>query len=809
MPSFSQILAQSVTDAGVKATVVYATAADLPLVGNTAGDIALVSETHRLYIFTGAGWYNVALINTNPTIITAPDGSYVFATDGTPIVITLQAQDPEEVPIVWSYAVTSGALGSTATVSQADNVFTITPSTDRNDTGEFSITFTASDGVNLATAASSFTLTFGAEDQYYNYSSLLLKSGSTAGLNNNTFVDESTNGFTVTSTGDVCQGSLSPYSPAGWSNYFDGSGDYLTGTSGWTLGSGDFCVELFVNPSTITGDYIGLLSLTAITLAKRFEIAIHGGTIQLYSYNGNWNNTSYAPQPNTWTHIAFTRSGSTLRMFANGAQQWSATVTEDYNGTYAVKMGYMVSYFKGYLSNIRVVTGSAVYSTGGFSTPTSALTAISGTQLLTCLSNRFIDSSSNAITLTVNGNSSVQPFSPYLSSEHYDPTVHGGSAYFDGSGDYLDIPGSAAAFGTSDYTVEGWHYYTGAAATNTRFLIDCRFGGGSNLLLFFENAIYKLYINGHVANGGTLVKDAWQHFALVRSSGSTKLYVNGTSVFTWADSTNYASTQIRLGRDVNNNDSLSWVGYMSDIRIVKGTAVYTSNFTPPTEPLTAISGTSLLVRGNNAGIYDEMSRSNFKIVGNTTTSTTQTKYNDTSVRFDGNGDYILCGENYLGSANFTAEMWWYPTSTARQALVHGSFGYDYSWGIDYSSTATNQKIGIWASSNGTGWNIANSDGGGNGIGSETITQNAWNHIALTRSGTTLRLFVNGVLDVEVTGFSGTIASKTTNIPIIGSWWNNIYYNSGYIEDFRITNGVARYTANFTPPTAALGFSNEE
>ena len=162
MPSFSQILAQSVTDAGVKATVVYATAVDLPLVGNTAGDIALVSETNRLYIFTGAGWYNVALINTNPTIITAPDGSYKFATDGTPIVITLQAQDPEEVPIAWSYTITSGALGSTATVQQEGNVFTITPSTDENDAGQFSITFTASDGVNLATAVSSFTLSFNA-----------------------------------------------------------------------------------------------------------------------------------------------------------------------------------------------------------------------------------------------------------------------------------------------------------------------------------------------------------------------------------------------------------------------------------------------------------------------------------------------------------------------------------------------------------------------------------------------------------------------------------------------------------------------
>jgi hypothetical protein len=160
MPSFSQILAQSVTDAGVQATVVYATAADLPLSGNTAGDIAFVGETNRMYIFNGNGWYNIALINTNPTITTGPDGSYSFALDGTPIVITLEAEDPEGLPITWAYSVTSGSLGSTATVSQTDNVFTLTPSTLEAEAGEFSITFTASDGINLATAASSFTLSF-------------------------------------------------------------------------------------------------------------------------------------------------------------------------------------------------------------------------------------------------------------------------------------------------------------------------------------------------------------------------------------------------------------------------------------------------------------------------------------------------------------------------------------------------------------------------------------------------------------------------------------------------------------------------
>ena len=139
---------------------VYATLAELPLSGNDAGDQAYVEENNRLYIWTGVGWFNIALINTNPTITSGPNASYVLAANGTPTVLTLVASDPEGLPITWSYQVTSGSLGSTATIVQSGNVFTITPSTNTDHAGTFGVTFTASDGVNLATAASTFTLSF-------------------------------------------------------------------------------------------------------------------------------------------------------------------------------------------------------------------------------------------------------------------------------------------------------------------------------------------------------------------------------------------------------------------------------------------------------------------------------------------------------------------------------------------------------------------------------------------------------------------------------------------------------------------------
>jgi len=142
-------------------TDAYDSAATLPLTGNEVGDQAYVQATNRLYLWNGTGWYNIALINTAPEITSGGTGAYALAIDGTPTVITLEATDPEGIPINWSYSVTSGSLGTTATVSQADNVFTITPGTnDPVDAGTFELTFTASDGVNIATDVNSFTLAF-------------------------------------------------------------------------------------------------------------------------------------------------------------------------------------------------------------------------------------------------------------------------------------------------------------------------------------------------------------------------------------------------------------------------------------------------------------------------------------------------------------------------------------------------------------------------------------------------------------------------------------------------------------------------
>ena len=132
------------------------------LVDNSAGDTVLVKDTKKVYMYDGTGWYLVAtMVNDPPGAITGVDAAISLATDGTATTVTAVSTDPEGFPLTWSYAVTTGSLGTTATVTQADNVFTITPSSTESDAGTFGITFNVTDGVNASVStASAFTLAF-------------------------------------------------------------------------------------------------------------------------------------------------------------------------------------------------------------------------------------------------------------------------------------------------------------------------------------------------------------------------------------------------------------------------------------------------------------------------------------------------------------------------------------------------------------------------------------------------------------------------------------------------------------------------
>jgi hypothetical protein len=281
------------------------------------------------------------------------------------------------------------------------------------------------------------------------------------------------------------------------------------------------------------------------------------------------------------------------------------------------------------------------------------------------------------------------------------------------------------------------------------------------------------------------------------------LYLNGANVGTATNSDNLTASVFSVG--ANNDGTEPFAGYISDVRVIKGQALYTTPFAPSNTPLQSVQNTIYLANGTSGGIYDSAAVDALETVGDAKISTAVTKFSGgTSIYLDGTGDYLLAEPTpnlELGSGDFTIEFWLYRVGTGRMALYHGSFGADYSIGIDLSSVTAN-TIGIWASSNGSSWNLLNADTGGNGIGTIAVTQNTWTHIAFVRSGTTWMTFIDGVRDKNVTGVSGSIVNRATYPKAIAAWFSSgsMAQLNGYISDFRVTKGYARYTSTFTPPT---------
>ena len=451
--------------------VVYATADLLPLSGNSAGDMAYVTATNRFYINNGSGWYSVSLVNTNPNITSVADASsgttpFTLATDQTATVITITAADPEEVPLTYGYSVTSGSLNG-STVAQGTgnntNVFTVTPHASQDAT--FTLTFTASDGINQATSANAFSLSFVTVVTDSNHTTLLATATGTS--DNNNITDSSSNSHSITVNGDAHAGTFSPYRSGGYSTYFDGTG-YLTipqTSNVGNFGTGAFTVEFWFKPIN-ADDQMYFVDFRTAT--NGFQISRRGSnTVRVR--NGSTTlitSTSQLSDLSTWYHVCVHRNSSNeLKLFVNGTQE-GGTVTghtdnyvADTSGAWNIAQDYNSSNrVDGYITDLRVTHGEAITpSSGG---PTERLEASSNTKFLYSGTGHIADThsstASNNHSITVNGDVSTEPFSPYDYNE-YDAADHGGSIYFDGTGDYLSLP-TAPTLGTSDFEISMWVY---------------------------------------------------------------------------------------------------------------------------------------------------------------------------------------------------------------------------------------------------------------------------------------------------------------------------------------------------------------
>ena len=640
------------------------------------------------------------------------------------------------------------------------------------------------------------------------------------GAQNNTFVDSSSNSFSVTRRGNASQGTFSPFSSdeGKWSvNFPVGETTTkltLSSSSDFAFGTSAFTIDAWVYVTADTNPYsrvwhVGPLwnDNNAIGLVVNDTASSDKTAFCVYAAGGRTCVSTNVTPKNEWFHVACVRDSSgNFKLFINGnldatnTSYTSTNISPSGNQTFAI--GNIVetnavleaeACFEGFISNLRVVNGTALYSSN-FTPSTSPLTDVTNTKLLTCCSNRFRDKSTSAHTITTGNLPRIQPFSPFAPSAAYDSAVNGGSGYFDGSGDYLRLPTSSDFDFSGSFTIEAWLYLDDVSVSRT-VLGTCAnitnrgglyFGtSGTNFILF-------QYITNTTLLSAPITRYQWNHVAVVRHGVSIYLYINGTSAgsVTYSQSFSGDSANGGVGGFYSNPGVYYYDGYMSDLRVVNGTAMYTSNFTPPTAPLTAVTNTKLLLNFTNGQMIDSTAKNNFETVGSALLKQGTKKFGISSCDLYGSTGSRVASPpsplyNILNAGKFTVEFWIYVDSYhASYSDIVGVFnGVSAGWLIYQNGTNIEAYI------NGVQLQVARP------------STSTWTHIALTRDGTTTRLFKDGTSGATSTSSLG--ADQTAYGLVFGGDATGRNGIDGFIDEFRLTLGKARYTSNFTVPTQAF------
>lgn len=201
---------------------------------------------------------------------------------------------------------------------------------------------------------------------------------------------------------------------------------------------------------------------------------------------------------------------------------------------------------------------------------------------------------------------------------------------------------------------------------------------------------------------------------------------------------------------------------------------------------------SLLLHGNGANGSTTITDSGptpktVTAVGDAKISTAQSKFGGSSIAFDGSGDYLTINSQLLNNSIWTIESWFYLTNLSNNNIVFAQYG--------VGSLADRSVFGV--QSNGSVW-IFNGAQGSNTSSAGLVTTGNWYHIAFVRTNaTTVTAFLNGTQVAQKTNFSGPVATNTW----IGGYEGLDQFTFGNLDEVRVTAGVARYTANFTLPTA--------
>ncbi len=384
---------------------------------------------------------------------------------------------------------------------------------------------------------------------------------------------------------------------------------------------------------------------------------------------------------------------------------------------------------------------------------------------------------------------------------------------------YKDTP-SDFQFGTGDFTVEAWIKQSSSKAVNP--VIGSynynRAGGGAGNWLLYVGSDRLILAAGATGSASTLLQGAtanvsasdWVHVAVSRQGTSLKLFVDGSEVGELtSNSTDFNDAGgITIGNYFDSGNT-QFEGFIDEVRVTKGVARYTGTFTAPATQFPEggdeyWNNVTLLLHADEASApYIDSSLYGHAVSNNgVTTSDTIKKFGDRSFTLSSLSTYLNVPNSdgfFFGTAPFTIEFWFYPTGAGSISplIATASGGGSDSWLIRYNYLGTrNIVFYTYAYSDSTPY-----------LNSTTtqLTENEWNHVAITRDNSdNMRLFINGVLANEQLNQVRNITNNNAYPLAIGKQHTySSAYTQGNMDEIRITKGVARYTANFTPPTEAF------
>jgi hypothetical protein len=586
-------------------------------------------------------------------------------------------------------------------------------------------------------------------DEYYNSCSLLLHF---SGSNDSTvFIDDSPRTKTVTAIGNA-KISTAQSKFGSSSAYFDGNLDGVTTPSNadFLFGTGNFTIEGWIYLTAATGDYRTIFSFS--NAGVRFgNSAAYNSLLQVYLdgstaatvWNVNKNQTQFL---NSWNHIAFTREGTTCRVFVNGIQENVQNGTNASSFPYASfsdstnvinssapTIGYgginsPITDFVGYIDEVRVTKGIARY-TGSFSAPTSEFPAT-----ITQYETKYIG----------------------LIGGLNDSTVdYGVEKLSDSSLKIRKMTASGQPLSGSGSTL--------SASVDRVYVNVLNYDNVSVL----PTASYALTAS-YAMNGGS--GGSGGAFQTGSIAGQTILY-------------NVTTSQDNVITGLNLSSNKWGVSVIEEWNNVSGDIYY-----PSCSLLLHFSGSNGSTTFTDNSPRTKTATSNNGAV----ISTAQSKFGGTSGFFDGTNDYVSIPNNAefnFASGTFTVELWAYFSSVSDQrVLVTNYQDATNGWVLQLLNGIVNVNL------SGNGQDI---------IGTTTILTNTWYHITVSGTAGAYKLFLNGVQ--EGSTYTGGTTLTSTSALTIGQIISSGYF-IGYIDELRITNGVARYTASFA--TQSIEFPNQ-